>query len=197
MSDEVLAVDIAEGMLRRARVEAPKGCRWLCADAEQLPLASSTVDLIYSNLAIQWCEDLTALAQQCARILRDKGVLLLSTLGPSTLWELRAAWRAVDGLEHVNRFIPFVELEAAFGGVGLTVTARQRRTRTRNVDRVVQLACELRQLGAHNVNPGRPLGLSGRQRWQRLETEYGRLRDAQGRLPVSWEVGLYRFEKFS
>ena len=191
---DVFGVDLAEGMLHRARKAAVGRCRWLCADAEQLPISQDAIDLVYSNLAIQWCENLAALARQCARILRPGGSMLLSTLGPSTLWELRAAWRAVDASVHVNRFARFDELEAAFADAGFSLVMRDTAIQTRFVDRVVDLARELRQLGAHNVNPGRPQGLSGRARWQRLETEYGALRNGEGRLPVSWEVGLYRFD---
>ncbi|MCM2331699.1 MAG: malonyl-[acyl-carrier protein] O-methyltransferase BioC, partial [Pseudomonas sagittaria] len=42
-------------------------------------------------------------------------------------------------------------------------------------------------LGAHNLNPGRPGGLTGRARVLALVEAYERFRDQQG-LPASWQV---------
>ncbi|MOA51735.1 hypothetical protein D3C78_1749170 [compost metagenome] len=50
-----------------------------------------------------------------------------------------------------------------------------------------QLTHELKALGAHNLNPGRPDGLTGRARVLALIEAYERWRDAQG-LPASWQV---------
>ncbi|MOA51724.1 Malonyl-[acyl-carrier protein] O-methyltransferase [compost metagenome] len=50
-----------------------------------------------------------------------------------------------------------------------------------------QLTHELKALGAHNLNPGRPGGLTGRARVLALVEAYERVRDEQG-LPASWQV---------
>jgi malonyl-CoA O-methyltransferase len=60
---------------------------------------------------------------------------------------------------------------------------------------VQQVARELRQIGAHNVNPGRPLGLSGRQRWTRLAEAYASLHDSGEGLPVSWQLCFLHLQK--
>ena len=116
----VMALDIAEDMLRAARTRST-AARWLCADAESLPLADGCVDVMFSNLALQWCEDLRAAFGEFARVLAPNGDLLLSTLGPDTLWELRAAWRTIDKHEHVNRFATAREIEEAAAAAGLQV----------------------------------------------------------------------------
>src|SRR5437667_7534152 len=64
---DLIALDIAQAMLRRARGDS----RWLarllrrgprtafvCADAQRLPFAPSVLDFICSNLTMQWCGDL-------------------------------------------------------------------------------------------------------------------------------------------
>ena len=63
----------------------------LCADIEALPLASASTGLIWSNLAIQWCNDLDAALQEFHRVLQPEGLLMFSTFGPDTLRELRVA----------------------------------------------------------------------------------------------------------
>ncbi|NIO41953.1 MAG: methyltransferase domain-containing protein, partial [Burkholderiales bacterium] len=53
----------------------------VCADVQQLPLAADTVDLIWSNLALHWVEDLSAAFAQMFRALRPGGLLMFSILG--------------------------------------------------------------------------------------------------------------------
>jgi len=52
---------------------------------------------------------------------------------------------------------------------------------------VRSLTHELKALGAHNLNPGRPAGLTGRARMQGLLQAYERFRQPQG-LPATYQV---------
>src|SRR4029077_10511260 len=97
----------APGMLERARLQS----RWLRrfervrADAYALPFATASFDLVFSNLMLQWCDDLDAVFAEIARVLKPGGLLLFSTFGPGTLAELREAWAAGDASSnHVNHF---------------------------------------------------------------------------------------------
>jgi len=58
----VVALDLSEGMLREARNRPPPGGAFalVCGDAMRLPLADASVDLVFSNLTLQWCTDLDA-----------------------------------------------------------------------------------------------------------------------------------------
>lgn len=76
----------------------------LCADAEFLPLRDQSVDLVFSNCAIQWCTNYQLLFQGIHRILKNKGLLLFSTFGPDTLIELRECFKKIDDRPHVNHF---------------------------------------------------------------------------------------------
>jgi malonyl-CoA O-methyltransferase len=100
-----LGVDLAPGMLTFARSASAPGLTWLAADAESLPLADKSVDLVFSNLMIQWAENPQRVLSECRRVLRPGGQLLVSTLLDGTLTELREAWREADpDHQHVNRF---------------------------------------------------------------------------------------------
>ena len=98
-------VDIAEGMLDYANNRHPP-LYWLCADAEQLPFGNEAIDCFFSNLALQWCSNLEVVFSELMRSLKPGGQICFSTLGPTTLWELRAAWRQVDYFIHINQFYP-------------------------------------------------------------------------------------------
>ncbi|HLV78213.1 MAG TPA: malonyl-ACP O-methyltransferase BioC [Marinobacter sp.] len=101
----ITGADLAPGMLHHARGRGPEHIRWLNADAEHLPLASNSTDLIFSNLMIQWSTRPELILNECRRILRPGGTLAISTLLDGTLAELRQAWAHADpGQPHVNQF---------------------------------------------------------------------------------------------
>ena len=123
---QVVGVDIAHAMLARAAGRVPAWRRLLgarrpsllCADLERLPLAPSCAQLAFSNLALQWCRP-EAVFAEAARVLEPGGLFLFSTFGPDTLKELRAAFAAVDGHDHVNTFVDMHDLGDSLVAAGL------------------------------------------------------------------------------
>ena len=183
---EGVAVDIAEGMLRHAR-QAGGARHHVAGDAERLPLRDGCVDLLFSSLAVQWCERFASVLSEARRVLRPGGVMAFSSLCVGTLGELRASWQAVDGLVHVNRFRRFEEYQRLCAGSGLEVVDLERRPHVLHYPDVRSLTHELKALGAHNLNPGRPSGLTGRARMQQLLQAYEQFRQPQG-LPATYQV---------
>lgn len=185
----VLAVDLAEGMLHRARAQR----RWwrrpavLCADAAALPLPDESVDLVFSNLMLQWCNDLDAVFREFRRVLKPQGLVTFTTFGPDTLTELRAAWRAVDGDVHVNRFLDMHDVGDAMVRAGLAEPVMDLDYFCLTYPRVLDLMRDLKAIGAHNVAAGRRRGLTGRARLRAVTEAYEQHR-RDGRLPATWEV---------
>ena len=185
----VIALDLAPGMLREARRHRWPWRRFerVCGDALRLPLADGSVDLIFSNLMLQWCEPLAVALAEVRRVLRPGGFFALSTLGPDTLHELRSAWAQADGYNHVNRFADMPEVGDALMRAGLMEPVL-------DVDRielgypdVLSLMHDLKAIGAHNVTAGRPRALAGRSRLARVQQAYESFRRDQ-RLPATYEV---------
>ena len=181
-----LAVDIAEGMLRHAR---PQGgaAHFIAGDAEALPLQTASVDLLFSSLALQWCADFPRVLSEAQRVLRPGGVLAFSSLCVGTLQELRDSWQAVDGFVHVNRFRRFEDYQQCCAASGMQVLSLQRQAQTLHFPDLRSLTTSLKDLGAHNLNPGRPGGLTGRARIRALVEAYERLRQPAG-LPATYQV---------
>jgi len=188
-----LGVDIAEGMLDYANDQHLLS-RWLCADAEQLPFGNNTISCFFSNLTLQWCKNLATVFSELMRSLAPGGQICFSTLGPTTLWELRAAWRQVDYFIHVNEFYPADYWVAAIEKAGLQVKMHSIALKVLQYDHVSQLTRELKTLGAHNMNKGQRPTLSGRQRIQQLHQAYENFR-TQGKLPATYEVYYWLLRK--
>ncbi len=186
----LLALDLAEPMLQRTRSVAE--VLPLCADAQQLPLQAQSVDVIVSSLTIQWCSDYAALFSELQRVLKPGGIALLSTLGPRSLHELRAAWAGIDNGVHSNRFVPAPALVAAAGAAGLAVQCTQE-VRVRHHDSLRALAQELKGLGANAVLQPALRGVSPAA-FRAAETAFARGRTALG-IPVQWEVIYLQFQR--
>src|SRR5690606_37124397 len=183
----VIGLDLAEGMLRHARQASPPGGHWIAADAEALPLRDGSQDLIFSSLALQWCPDLSLALGEALRVLRPGGCLAFNTLLDGSLHELRTAWRAVDDFVHVNRFMTADELQGILAAAGFADWRWEVEEHCLHYPRLGELTHELKALGAHNINPGRPGGLTGRARLRQLTEAYEQFRTQQG-LPASWQV---------
>jgi malonyl-CoA O-methyltransferase len=191
---DYIGLDLAQGMVEYARDRWPEAGTWLVADAEALPLVSGSVDLVFSSLAIQWCFRLDHLFAELARVLRPGGRCVFTSLGPGTLCELRAAWAAVDANQHVNSFLPASALETAVQGLsGLELELEAELFRM-EYPRVRDLLAELKALGAHNMNRGRPVGLTGRRTLQGMLQAYEKRRD-RGVLPATYDVLFGVLEK--
>jgi malonyl-CoA O-methyltransferase len=172
--EEVVALDMALGMLQttRAKLQDHPKLRYVCADAEALPLANGSIDNVFSNVALQWCNDLHAVFTDIKRVLKPGGQLAFATFGHGTLQELKTAWASVDDYRHVNDFYEEIQLceilrQAGFGAIHSECQIHQRRYGS-----VLDLMKELKQLGAHNVLPGRNLHVTGKAALQRMMAAY-------------------------
>lgn len=190
-----VAIDIAEPMLRYARDEKGLAAIYLAGDAESIPLADNSIDLIVSSLAVQWCEQLPLLFAEIERVLKPNGRCYISTFGRETLVELRSAWQQVDDYSHVNRFYSAEVLERVARQQNLLVESLETRKYRLRYNNFLDLARELKAIGAHNINQGRPKGLMGRARLKALELAFQDYRDAQGWLPASYEVIFACYQK--
>jgi malonyl-CoA O-methyltransferase len=190
----LVGVDIAPAMLARARDRSAWWRRLLgerrpalvCADAERLPLAGASADLVFSNLALQWCEPSRAFAE-AARTLANDGLLIFSTFGPDTLKELRMAFAEADGAPHVHRFVDMHDLGDALVHEGFADPVMEMETIAMEYASVLAVARDLKAIGAVNTLPARSRGLPGRARWARMTQAYERLR-CNGSLPATWEI---------
>jgi len=187
-------LDFAPAMLQKARKKIPFYRRWfkarcayVCADAEFIPIADNSVELVFSNLTLQWMNDPQATYQELYRILKPGGLLMFSSLGPDTLKELRQSWLAADNNLRIHPFIDMhhvgdMLLGAQFGDPVMDVE-----NYTLQYDSVSDLMRELKHLGAHNAQVQQTSGLTGKSKFLKMKQSYEQFRQ-EGKLPASYEV---------
>lgn len=81
---QVTALDLSPPMLVQAR-QKDAADHYLAGDIESLPLATATFDLAWSNLAVQWCGNLSTALRELYRVVRPGGVVAFTTLGQGSL----------------------------------------------------------------------------------------------------------------
>src|SRR3984957_8334527 len=185
---QVVALDSSLQMLKMAG----KQQSWLrpferiCADAELLPLRDGSVDLIVSNLLLQWCSP-DAVFAECRRVLKPSGLLSFSSFGPDTLRELRTAWGPIDAHSHVHRFIDMHDLGDALVRNGFAAPVLDVERFTLQYLDVRKVAADLKATGAHNSTAARARGLTSPRKFAAMQAAYEQFRQ-DGRLPATYEV---------
>lgn len=184
----VIALDASPAMLEQSARHGVAGrIEQLCAEAEAIPLPDASVDLVFCNLMLPWCEDIDAVFAEIARILRPRGLFTFTTLGPQTLFELRAAWRAAGGHEALHPFTGMHDLGDGLLRAGLAEPVLDAACYVLTYADVGGVLRDLKATGFQNAATNRPRGLTGRGLLRRLEESYEQFRDASV-LPASYEV---------
>lgn len=202
-ASRVISLDIALGMLKKAmlqKAQASQGFKsrisrmlglssqnLVCADIENLPLAANSVGLVWSNLAMQWCNDLDLAFTETHRVLQPGGLLMFSTFGPDTLKELRQAAAADPEHVHVSRFIDMHDIGDALIRAGFSAPVLDVENFILTYDDVISVMRDLKTIGANNAAEGRRRGLEGKGFLRKLTESYERFR-RDGKLPATFEV---------
>jgi malonyl-CoA O-methyltransferase len=178
-------VDFAPAMLRFAQRDTD-----LClnADIEKLPFENARFDLWWSSLTIQWCA-VDTVFREAARVLRPGGQLAVSTLGPETFAELRAAFNGIDQHRHTLPFSDPEQIAAGLNSAGLKDITLVREIQVVHYPDLKTLLRAVKAIGAQNVGEGARSGMMGRAAWQQLEAAYEQFRQPAG-LPASYDVIL-------
>jgi len=184
---KVTGVDIAEGMIQWCRSQS-KAEDYLCADAVSLPFEDNSVDLIFSNLSIQWVEDLEKLFVELNRVLKPEGLLLFTTLGPDTLKELKQSFAKVDQHQHVNDFIDMHNVGDAMLQAKMLDPVVDAEPVMISYDKATELMRDLKDIGAHNIDRRRNSGLMSPKKLRAVEKAYRQFALDDGQLPATYEL---------
>lgn len=165
------------------------------SDTEPLALASASLDLVVSALALQFVNDLPGVLAQIRRALKPDGLFLAAMIGGETLTELRQSFAAAEAEVEGGvspRVAPFADLRDLGGllqraGFALPVTDVDR-TVVR-YDNAFALMQDLRRMGATNVLNERRRTPSRRATFVRMAQVYAeRFADPDGRIRATFDI---------
>jgi len=165
-SARLFALDFALPMLRKRFLEKRIP---VCGDIVQLPLASASIDLVWSNMALHWAADAAAALREFERVLAPEGLLMLSTLGPDTLKELRE----VAGPARVHAFIDMHDVGDLLVATGFAAPVLDMEIIEMRFTAEKDLLTDLRASGQTSARADRARGLAGRRFAARLRQGLG------------------------
>lgn len=194
-----LGIDLSPAMLRGARpglaervaawftkgtaVAAPR----VCASAEALPLPDACVDLVFSNLMLHWHPTPHEAIREMGRVLRTGGLVMFSSYGPDTLKELRQACTAALRAARPMPFVDMHDLGDMLVAAGFDAPVMEVDPLRLTFADPRQLLAEVRALGG-NPRADRPQGLPSGAQARRLLHALEAGADADGRLPLHFEI---------
>lgn len=184
----VTGLDIAPGMLAHAQSLYGSAITWQQGDVAALPLENSRFDLIFSNLAIQWCRDINTAMKELARVLSPGGAAHINTLLPGTLKEVALAWQRPEALLPLPNAD---QVEAAAMLSGLTLVRSTVEQRSFYYADLSAVMASIKGVGAQVARPHAQLT---RRELAAAHARFETLREPQG-LPVSYYCFTLHLEK--
>jgi len=188
---KVFGVDIAINMVLQAKRQTRRLFsreRFVCADANRLPFADQSVDLVFSNLMLAWCNDIDALLLELRRVLKPNGLFLFTTLGPDTLQELKHCWHNIDHHLHVHPFLDMHDIGDSLVKAKFLDPVMDMEKLIFNYSQLQLLMRDLKALGMHNIAAEKNKSLTTPRQLQKLNQAYENYRTATAMLPVTFEV---------
>ncbi|MEH0886035.1 malonyl-ACP O-methyltransferase BioC [Enterobacter sp. UNJFSC 003] len=177
----VTAMDLSDLMLEEARQQQVAD-GYLLGDIEAIPLTDAQFDLVWSHLAVQWCNSLPLALGELYRVARPGGKVAFTTLLESSLPELNQAWQAVDTQPHANRFLSYDQVTQALAGFRYRSAVQ---TITIGFNDALSAMRSLKGIGATHLHTGREKRPLTRGQLQRLELAWPQQR---GDYPLSYQL---------
>ncbi|GIU15015.1 methyltransferase domain-containing protein [Shewanella sp. MBTL60-007] len=190
--NQVLCLDIAEGMLKTQSRNFPEHVP-ICGDAQNLPIANCSVDSIYSNVALQWCQNLPKAVSEVNRVLTEGGEFNMSIVAKDSLMQLSEL-----GFK-VNSFIDEQELVACFEDEDWQLESFETKAVTVYFSDLRALLQSIKGVGASIVKQQQGVNqpqvtLRGRKDWQALQLKAELSRAPEG-LPLTYNISFIKARK--
>lgn len=170
---QFINLDIAENFLHIAKKKKPWRMKQtlICAAMENMPIETSSVDLIIANLSIHWSQDINKTFAQCFRILKPNGLLLCTLPGPDTLKEIRTAFAKVEpeeNTQHVNKFLDMHDTGDLLLQAGFQDPVVDMQMCKANYSTIKSMLDDIRCIGANTILNQNKSGLYGKSKWRKF-----------------------------
>lgn len=186
-ADALTCFDLSPFMLQETDKRGLTYHQSVEGDIDKLPFVNDSFDLIFSNLVLQWSEDLSEALSQAKQTLKKSGVICFSTLLDGSLTELKSAWQAVDNNQHINTFLNESEIKSAVECAGFREFKIFTKTYSYFFPDVIAVMKSLKGIGANHVHHGQQSNTLGKKGLQQLSEAYKPFSNKQG-LRLSYQV---------
>lgn len=165
----------------------------VCGDAEALPFAEASFDVLFSSLAMQWCLQPAVLFAELYRVTKPGGYLIFSTLCEGSMPEIERAWQGIDHAPHVNSYPNFETLLSQ---------VRESRWQPLNAELLTvpmwfespeEAVYSLKKVGASLVVSDQKNTISP-SKWKTFIQHYEQLRESAG-IPLRYQVAFVVLQK--
>lgn len=192
-NSHIIGLDLAEDMLnvaQRNNLKNQQNTTLINGDINKLPFTDNSIDLIFSNFTMQWCENITNLFEECYRVLKVDGLLFFSIPGPETLYELRTAFNKADPeYQHVNNFIDMHDLGDILVQTKFGHPVMDNEYFTLTYSKVSNVLKDIKSIGASTIlSNNYRKALFTKTKLKLLEQGYNNFIQEDGKLPLTYEV---------
>ena len=184
---KITGLDFSEQMLNQIKYESMSK---VCSDAHDLPFSDNSFDIVFSNMLLHWSNE-SDVFNECLRVLKPNGLLIMSCLGETSLYELKDAFKTVDNYPHVHSFPALHELGDEMLKKGFQQVVVNAEVLTLTYENIIKLMKDIKASGGHNVEEKRIKSLKTRQYLKNLSQAYEVYRE-DNRLPASYEIVYLR-----
>ena len=186
-----VGADLALGMCRTASANlAGERVQLVNADAERLPFAAASFDLVLSTSTFQWLTTLDAAFAEAKRVLVPGAPFCFALFGEKTLFELRDSYRKVlsGATDRTHNFFSREEVLQALLRCGFLEPEVVSEMEVEYHPDVPELLRSLKRIGAGSAAPVSGRGLSQRRVMMDMMEAYRNEYARDGRIPASYEV---------
>jgi len=175
---KILGVDISFLM---SKVAYENGLKSLAGDGCDLPFKDDKFNLVVSNVAYQWVNNLQKAFTEAARILDKEGFFLFSCFGAGTLNELRRSFRIEENLLPTKDLIYESLKQAGLRDIDLETVSRYK-----SFDNLTSILYWLKNIGANRVYSKRLFLTPGRL--TKISDSYQKNYSRNGKAYATFEV---------
>ena len=209
---QMIGVDISTAMLAetKASMATARSClhRWISkllrknvpqllqTDVGAVPLHDASIDLLWSNLALHWHPNPAQVFAEWYRLMRTEGALMFSCFGTDTFKELRDAFALIDDAPHTLAFVDMHDVGDRLVHAGFPSPIMDREIITVTYETPQDLFADVRAFGGNPLIQRRRGALSRAQGMQ-IKRALEKLRGADGKIPLTFEIVYGHAFKFS
>jgi len=188
----ILELDHSEDMLKVSKKKKSNKLLSCCADMHNLPFSNDfKFDLVFSNLAMQWCLNLDKLLLDISSLLSKNGVLVFSSVLSGSLGEISESLK-------INNFLSKDQVLNMLSSVNnMYLCDFKYKKITRKFDSLFELFASVKKVGAahvmQDIKNRFSQGLMTPRKMDILELTWPK--DKLGRFKLSYNIGYFIYEK--